>query len=107
MSLTTDNGKMAVMDWQSECEPGCLISVAAFDTDIQQGLIWGIPEVSYGAPSTPTVTPERVPPEVSKGVAGRLFEKDRKRRRILDDDEQFLRMVMASLPEIIRKYYSG
>lgn len=48
MSLTTTNGKLAVMEWDQDYEPGLPISPGAFDQADQQQLLWGIPEVLWG-----------------------------------------------------------
>lgn len=107
MSLTTNNGKMAVMDWESESEPGMLFSVTSFDTDIQQGLIWGIPEVSWSSVVTPAVEPN--PAEPSSGAMGwssrEFYNQANKKRAILKDDEEMMRLIAMALPELLKRYY--
>jgi hypothetical protein len=47
--LATDNGKLAVMEWDQDYEPGLPLSPGALGQDDQQQLLWGIPEVLWGA----------------------------------------------------------
>lgn len=49
MSLTTDNGKLAVMEWDNVYEPALPLSPGSFGQDDQQQLIWGIPEVLWAS----------------------------------------------------------
>ena len=47
MSLTTTNGKMAVMEWEG-LESGIItVPGVSFGQDDKQQLIWGIPEVLW------------------------------------------------------------
>jgi len=55
VSLATDNGKLAVMEWDQDYEPGLPLSPGAFGQDDQQQILWGIPEVLW-ATSVPVVT---------------------------------------------------
>lgn len=54
MSLTTTNGKMAVMEWEG-LESGFMLSpTGSFNQADRQQLIWGIPEVLWTTPGAAT-----------------------------------------------------
>lgn len=49
MALTTDTGKLAIMEWDLVFEPGLPLSPGTFDQADQQQLLWSIPEVLWAA----------------------------------------------------------
>lgn len=58
MAITTDTGKLAVMEWDLDWEPGLPLSPGALDPADQQQLLWGFPEDLWG--EAETVAPGRV-----------------------------------------------
>lgn len=50
MPITTDNGKLGVMEWDQDHEPGLPLSPGSIGQNDQQQLLWGFPEVLWGAP---------------------------------------------------------
>jgi hypothetical protein len=49
MAITTNNGKLAIMEFGDYWEPGLPMSPGALGTDDQQQLLWGFPEILWGA----------------------------------------------------------
>lgn len=110
MSLTTDNGKMAVMEWCQSYEPGFMLTeTTPFSQADKQQLIWGIPEVLWDdvAPA-PAPAPAAVTEDTGGGSGGSwpsLYEQNRKRRKLIEEDDQLIMdMISQSLTEIM-KYY--
>lgn len=52
MAITTDNGKLAIMELEDYWEPGLPISPGALGQDDQQQLLWGFPEILWGSAVT-------------------------------------------------------
>ena len=59
-ALSTDNEKLAVMEWNNYSEPGLPLSPGALGQDDQQQLLWGMPvpawaelEISAGGNNLP------------------------------------------------------
>lgn len=52
MSITTDNGKLAIMELDQDYEPGLPMSPGSIGQDDQQQLLWGFPEVLWGSIAT-------------------------------------------------------
>lgn len=50
MPITTDNEKLAVMEWGNPWEPALPLSPGTLGQDDQQQLLWGFPGVLWGAP---------------------------------------------------------
>ncbi len=48
-AIATDNGKLAVMEWDLDWEPGLPLSPGAFGQEDQQQLLWGFPEILWAA----------------------------------------------------------
>lgn len=51
MAITTDNEKLAVMEWGQVWEPGLPLSPGALGTDDLQQLLWGYPGVLWAPPA--------------------------------------------------------
>ncbi len=47
MPITTDNGKLALMELDQDWEPGLPLSPGTLEEDDQQQLLWGFPEISW------------------------------------------------------------
>lgn len=47
MAITTDTGKLAVMEWDDYWEPGLPLSPGTLDQGDQQQLLWGFPEILW------------------------------------------------------------
>lgn len=47
-AIATDNGKLAVMEWDLDWEPGLPLSPGTFGQDDLQQLLWGFPEILWG-----------------------------------------------------------
>lgn len=48
MAITTDNGKLAIMEYDQDVEPGLPMSPGTLGQDDQQQLLWGFPEILWG-----------------------------------------------------------
>lgn len=55
-AIATNNGKLAIMEMDTEWEPGLPLSPSTFGQDDQQQLLWGFPEVLWmsGSPVVAT-----------------------------------------------------
>lgn len=53
MAITTDNGKLAVMELDLDWEPGLPLTPGALGTDDEQQLLWGFPEFEWASPAAP------------------------------------------------------
>lgn len=49
MPISTDNGKLAIMELDQDYEPGLPLSPGALGQDDQQQLLWGFPEILWAA----------------------------------------------------------
>lgn len=48
MPISTDNGKLAIMELDQDYEPGLPLSPGTLGQDDQQQLLWGFPEILWG-----------------------------------------------------------
>lgn len=110
MSLTTTNGKMAVMEWEG-LESGFMLSATTpFSQGDKQQLIWGIPEVLWSEASAPTPTPAPVTDITPEGAGGAGYRayydrvQQKKRQAIIQEEEEIMRMVAMAFPELIKHY---
>lgn len=53
MAITTTNGKLAIMELEQVYEPGLPISPGTLGQEDQQQLLWGFPEILWGAAAVP------------------------------------------------------
>ena len=47
MAITTDNGKLSVIEWDNLWEPALPLAPGTIGSDDQQQLLWGFSEVSW------------------------------------------------------------
>ena len=52
MPISTDNGKLAAMELDTDWEPGLPLSPGAIGLADQQQLLWGFPEILWGEEET-------------------------------------------------------
>ena len=50
-ALSTDNEKLAAMEWCQVWEPGLPLSPGTLEQDDQQQLLWGFPAILWGIPA--------------------------------------------------------
>lgn len=110
MSLTTNNGKIAVMEWCQGYEPGFMLSeTTPFSQGDKQQLIWGVPEVLWDEASAPAPAPAPAPAtaEPSAGAAGWPSHLEYKKRKqaVLEEDQEIMELITKALPELLRRYY--
>lgn len=55
MAITTDEGKLSVMEWCSVWEPALPMTAAALDQAAQQHLLWGFTEILWPASVGPAL----------------------------------------------------
>ena len=48
MAITTDNGKLAMLEIDQDYEPGLPLSPGTLGQDDDQQLLWGFPEILWG-----------------------------------------------------------
>lgn len=52
MAITTDTGKLAIMELEDVWEPGLPLIPGTLGADDEQQLLWGFPEVLFAAAAT-------------------------------------------------------
>lgn len=109
MAITTNNEKLAIMEWCQVWEPGLPLSPGALGQDDKQQLLWGYPGVLWGEAVAPAPTPA---PQIETGGGGgfqwpghQYFKDKREAKAILQDDEDFMRLIEEALPKILKDYY--
>ncbi len=87
--------------------PAATGDVSTLDWQHLWGLYTGI-EIGGSTPEPPAPDLEPRPPEPSHGAAEwasrESIKNKKKRKAILDDDEELMRIIAMALPEIIQKY---